>query len=88
MNTVFRKWLTVYLALLIVTVASVSLLIGYFLERDVYQQNRRILENYAAHVDETFRLYRQGAYSSQELTKELKGLENAADVRVSIIGKK
>jgi signal transduction histidine kinase len=88
LNSIFRKWLTVYLALLIFSIVSLSILIGYFLKRDVYQQNKEVLASHSLLVQDLFQQYRQGLLTVQEFSKELKAFEKTADVRVSIIGKK
>jgi signal transduction histidine kinase len=88
LNSIFRKWLTVYLALLIFSIVSLSILVGYFLKRDVYQQNKQDLESHAPHVQDLFQQYRQGLITAQEFSKELRVLEKTADVRVSVIGNK
>jgi two-component system, OmpR family, sensor histidine kinase BaeS len=88
LNTFFSKWLTVYLALLILSIVSLTTLVGYFLKVDVYQKNRQVLASHAPHVQDLFQQYRQGQLTPQEFSRELKGLEKTADIRVSIIGKK
>ncbi|WJH32337.1 HAMP domain-containing histidine kinase [Paenibacillus sp. CC-CFT747] len=88
MNSLFRKWLTVYLALLLVTIVGLSATIGFFLERDVYRESRKTLEAQALAVEDLFLQWSQGSLTIVEFTKGLKTMEKTTDVRTSIMGKR
>ncbi|MEB3102178.1 sensor histidine kinase [Ferviditalea candida] len=84
----FRKMLSAYILVAVVTIAAISGTISYFMERGTYLKTEKLLQDKAAQISEWSAEMASGQLEAKDFNRQVKLLEKSSNVRVSVIRKR